>query len=44
MPAMALPSPTMPAADMLYVVREAVYLYKDYPDAFGRLRRRAMES
>ena len=29
--------------DMLYVVREAVYLYKDYPDAFGRLRRRAME-
>ena len=32
------------SGDMLYVVREAVYLYKDYPDAFGRLRRRAMES
>ena len=31
------------SGDMLYVVREAVYLYKDYPDAFGRLRRRAME-
>ena len=29
--------------DMLHVIREAVYLYKDYPDAFGRLRRRAME-
>lgn len=24
--------------------REAVYLYKDYPDAFARLRSRAMES
>lgn len=30
------------SGDMLYVVREAVYLYKDYPDAFGRLRQRAM--
>jgi len=30
------------SSDMLYVIREAVYLYKDYPDAFGRLRRRAM--
>lgn len=29
--------------DMLHVIREAVYLYKDYPDAFGRLRSRAME-
>ena len=31
------------SGDMLYVIREAVYLYKDYPDAFGRLRKRAME-
>ena len=31
------------SSDMLYVVREAVYLYKDYPDAFARLRQRAME-
>lgn len=30
------------SADMLYVIREAVYLYKDYPDAFARLRTRAM--
>ena len=30
------------SSDMLYVVREAVYLYKDYPDAFARLRGRAM--
>ena len=30
------------SSDMLYVIREAVYLYKDYPDAFGRLRQRAM--
>ena len=30
------------SGDMLYVIREAVYLYKDYPDAFGRLRQRAM--
>ncbi|WP_297986495.1 glycogen synthase GlgA [Oscillibacter sp.] len=29
--------------DMLHVIREAVYLYKDFPDAFGRLRKRAME-
>ncbi len=29
--------------DMLHVIREAVYLYKDYPDAFGRLRKRGME-
>ena len=29
--------------DMLHVIREAVYLYKDYPDAFSRLRKRAME-
>ena len=28
---------------MLHVLREAAYLYKDYPDAFARLRRRAME-
>ena len=32
------------SSDMLYVIREAVYLYKDYPDAFARLRQRAMES
>ncbi|MDD3347710.1 glycogen synthase GlgA [Oscillibacter sp.] len=31
------------SGDMLYVIREAVYLYKDYPDAFARLRKRAME-
>ena len=31
------------SADMLHVIREAAYLYKDYPDAFARLRRRAME-
>ena len=31
------------SADMLHVLREAAYLYKDYPDAFARLRRRAME-
>ena len=30
------------SSDMLYVIREAVYLYKDYPDAFSRLRKRAM--
>ena len=30
------------SGDMLYVIREAVYLYKDYPDAFQRLRQRAM--
>ncbi len=30
-------------SDMLHVIREAVYLYKDYPDVFGRLRKRAME-
>ena len=29
-------------SDMLYVIREAVYLYKDCPDAFARLRARAM--
>ena len=27
---------------MLYVLRSAVYLYTDYPDAFARLRQRAM--
>ena len=32
------------SGDMLYVLRSAVYLYRDYPDAFARLRRRAMES
>ncbi|MBR3569409.1 MAG: glycogen synthase GlgA [Oscillibacter sp.] len=32
------------SGDMLYVLRAAVYLYKDYPEAFARLRRRAMES
>ena len=31
------------SGDMLHVIREAVYLYKDYPDAFARLRRRGME-
>ena len=31
------------SADMLHVIREAVYLYKDYPDAFARLRQRGME-
>ena len=31
------------SADMLHVLREAAYLCKDYPDAFARLRRRAME-
>ncbi len=30
------------SGDMLHVIREAVYLYKDYPDVFGRLRQRAM--
>ena len=30
------------SADMLYVIREAVTLYKENPDAFGRLRQRAM--
>ena len=32
------------SGDMLYVLRTAVYLYKDYPEAFARLRQRAMES
>ena len=32
------------SGDMLYVLRSAVYLYTDYPDAFARLRQRAMES
>lgn len=32
------------SGDMLYVLRSAVYLYKDYPEAFARLRQRAMES
>jgi starch synthase len=32
------------SGDMLYVLRAAVYLYKDYPEAFARLRQRAMES
>ena len=31
------------SGDMLYVIREAAYLYKDYPDVFGRLRQRAMQ-
>ena len=30
------------SGDMLHVIREAVYLYKDYPDVFSRLRQRAM--
>ena len=30
------------SGDMLYVLRSAVYLYTDYPDAFARLRQRAM--
>ncbi|MBQ7681855.1 MAG: glycogen/starch synthase, partial [Oscillibacter sp.] len=32
------------SGDMLYVLRSAVYLYRDYPEAFARLRQRAMES
>ncbi len=32
------------SADMLHVIREAVYLYKDYPEAFSHLRKRAMAS
>jgi starch synthase len=32
------------SGDMLYVLRSAVYLYKDYPETFARLRQRAMES
>ena len=32
------------SGDMLHVIREAVYLYKDYPDVFARLRQRAMAS
>jgi starch synthase len=32
------------SSDMLYVINSAVYLYKDYPDAFARLRQRAMSS
>lgn len=32
------------SSDMLYVLREAAYLYKDYPEAFGRLQQRAMHS
>ena len=31
------------SGDMLYVIREAVYLYKDYPEAFARLQGRAMK-
>ena len=31
------------AQDMLYVIREAVELYKNEPEAFARLRQRAME-
>ncbi|MEG2221595.1 MAG: glycogen synthase GlgA [Oscillospiraceae bacterium] len=31
------------SADMLYVIREAVSLYREQPDAFSRLRRRGME-
>ena len=30
------------SSDMLYVIREAVSLYKDNPEAFARLRQRAM--
>ena len=30
------------SADMLYVIREAVELYKENPEAFDRLRKRAM--
>ena len=30
------------SGDMLHVIREAVYLYKDFPDLFGNLRQRAM--
>jgi len=32
------------SADMLYVIREAVSLYKEDPAAFARLRERAMQS
>ena len=31
------------SSDMLYVIREAVSLYLEYPEAFARLRQRAME-
>ena len=31
------------SSDMLYVIREAVNLYLEYPEAFARLRQRAME-
>ena len=31
------------SGDMLYVLRSAVYLYTDYPEAFDRLRQRAMD-
>ena len=31
------------SSDMLYVIREAVNLYMEYPEAFARLRQRAME-
>ena len=31
------------SGDMLYVIREAVSLYMEYPEAFARLRQRAME-
>ena len=31
------------ANDMLYVAREAVMLYRENPEAFRRLQRRAME-
>ena len=31
------------AHDMLHVISDAVYLYRNDPDAFARLRRRAME-
>ena len=40
---MGSPLQNYAGSDMLYVLREAVYLYKDYPDAFARLRQRAME-
>ncbi|MCI2057633.1 MAG: glycogen synthase GlgA [Oscillibacter sp.] len=31
------------SGDMLYVIRQAAELWRDHPDAFGRLRRRGME-
>lgn len=37
MPATGFTFANYSSADMLHVLREAAYLYKDYPDAFARL-------